>query len=426
MTRNIFDTIADIALFGVFLTLPFASIRMTVWGIPIYPPETVIALAALSHLIASRKKKRAAGQHPFRKPLIGLLAVATGISLSALSTETAPEDTLGTIKSWILFPGLFGYLVTATFGERRDIRDGLLAWFLVSALVSVTTFFPGPTGATTFDGRLLSGFPSPNHLALFLLPGSVIGWLFVSGSDRLPKHFLFLALEGVILLSLFQTRSLGAMGASFLGTAAVFLGTLFGKRAAIRLFFGTLIFAASCIGILFLSGTWERYASGEVRNSLASRIMIWNAAGTMIKDDPILGIGPRRFQDEYLGLQPQFPPYLEWAVPHPHDIFLSFLLSGGLPALFGLLFLLFRLLSGTASALGRTDGASRLLPATLFGMTVSFILSGLVDETYFKNDLALFFWTLVGFGEAVAGNGPRGDGPETADQATAAHFNPMR
>jgi O-antigen ligase len=385
-----------LALFAVFLTLPFSSVRAVVSGIPVYLPEMVIILAGLSSLLAVKRHELSLRTIPAILG-VGFLALLSGVALSAYVAGMTTEPALGAIKSWIVFPAIFSFLLLQILHSEHDIREAFLVWFLVSATVALATLFPGPTATTTYDGRLLSFFPSPNHLALFLLPGSVIGWHFVSGLKHLPRHFLALALEGVVLLALFRTESEGAMVASFLGMAAFFIGTLFGKRAALR-FLGSLLLliTLTASGLVF-SGTWERYASGEVRHSLASRVMIWNAASSIAVEHPFFGIGPRQFQETYLAIQDAYPPYLEWAVPHPHNVFLSIFLSGGLLALFGFFVLLGVLFVGSTSGLSRRGNTGRLIPATLFGLGTAFILAGLVDETYFKNDLALSFSTMVAF-----------------------------
>ncbi len=401
--------LARLALFAVFLTLPFSSFRTFVFGAPIYLPEAVISIAALLFLSALRRREAALRTVPIL-PIIGFLALFAGITLAAVLTDTRAEPSLGVLKSWIFFPALFAFLLLQVFRSERDMREALFVWFLVSATVAAVTLLPGPAATTTYDGRLLAFFPSPNHLALFLLPGSVLGWFFVAGQGRLPKHFLALGLEGVVLLSLFRTESSGAIVASFLGMAALFLGTIFGRKAARRFLGGILALVTIALATLVLSGTWERYASGEVRHSLASRVMIWSAAGAAIADHPISGIGPRRFQEEYLALQDTFPPYLEWAVPHPHDVFLSAWLSGGLIGLLGFLALTAALSIGAFSGLSRRSAPSRLLPATLFGLGTAFIVAGLVDDTYFKNDLACMFWVTVAFSGRYLRNGKNRNG----------------
>lgn len=391
-----FYSLSRYSLFLVILALPFSDARVEWMGIPVYVPELAVLLSALLFLISMRRKESSARTVP-KTMLLGFLLVLVGMIASAYAAGTLAEPTYGAMKSWLVFPAVFGFLLTQVFRSERDIREALFIWFLVSATVATATLFPGPTGAETYDGRLHSFFLSPNHLALFLIPGSIIGWLFISGIGNIPKHFLALTLEGLIILTLFRTESHGAIAASFLGTAIYFIGALFGRRGAIRLVLGIGIIIAGLFAFLHLSGQWERLSAGDVRHSLASRVMIWNVAGSMIAEKPFFGIGPRSFQEAYLARQESFPPYLEWAVPHPHNVFLSFWLSAGLLGLSGFLLLLILLFFGAVEGLSRRGVSSRSVPATLFALGSAAVLAGLVDETYFKTDLAIGFWTILTF-----------------------------
>ena len=119
--------------------------------------------------------------------------------------------------------------------------------------------------------------------------------------------------------------------------------------------------------------------------------MIWRAAGKILEDHWILGIGPGNFQTEYLAYQKYFPPYLEWAVPHPQNVYLTFWLYGGILGMLGFLGTLYFYF---AEIFGKIKSASGNAPLYLvsFGIMFYFLLHGLVDTTIFKNDLAVVFW----------------------------------
>jgi len=113
--------------------------------------------------------------------------------------------------------------------------------------------------------------------------------------------------------------------------------------------------------------------------------MIWNAAGEMLKDSPIIGIGPGTFQQVYLEYQSRFSvPYLEWAVPQPHNTFLAFYLQTGLVGFAGFILILFWLFKRA-----RADDI-------VFLFLVYFLVHGMIDTLYWKNDLALIFALVLG------------------------------
>ncbi|HEX7586138.1 MAG TPA: O-antigen ligase family protein, partial [Patescibacteria group bacterium] len=144
------------------------------------------------------------------------------------------------------------------------------------------------------------------------------------------------------------------------------------------------------VGLVF-SAQWGSgklraiYAVSE-RSSIASRLMIWKTAGKLAHDNPVWGIGPGNFQNKYLEYQKFFPPYLEWAVSHPHNIFLAFFLYSGLAGTTGFVMLVF---FWFRDILKKEDSA---LKTIFLGVMIYALLHGLVDTTYFKNDLAVIFW----------------------------------
>ena len=118
--------------------------------------------------------------------------------------------------------------------------------------------------------------------------------------------------------------------------------------------------------------------------------MIWQAALRMIADHPLVGIGPGNFQREYLRYQQYFPPYLEWAVPHPHNAFLDLWLEGGVLGVTGFALLFWYWLSSATKHffLQEKEGLHHILPLLL---GIYCFLIGLTDVPFLRNDLAYFF-----------------------------------
>ncbi len=150
--------------------------------------------------------------------------------------------------------------------------------------------------------------------------------------------------------------------------------------------------------IAFVSITaikFNQVANSENRSSLHSRLMIWNASMEIIKDNPIFGIGPGTFQEVYLSYSEKFDePYLEWAVAQPHNTFLAFYLQTGLIGLIGfvlILFWFFRL-----GLKRKNNNIQYSIFNILISLMIYILVHGLVDTIYWKNDLSLMFWLVVG------------------------------
>ena len=106
----------------------------------------------------------------------------------------------------------------------------------------------------------------------------------------------------------------------------------------------------------------------------------------MLENNWLLGIGPGNFQTIYLDYQKYYPHYLEWAVPHPHSMYLAFWLYGGFLGLVGFLGLAYFFLRD----IFKGDKSPVRLMA--LGIMVYFLIHGVFDTAYFKNDLSLVFW----------------------------------
>lgn len=143
--------------------------------------------------------------------------------------------------------------------------------------------------------------------------------------------------------------------------------------------------------------------------------MIWQAALKIGQDHWLLGIGPGLFQKYYLDYQKYFPvPYLEWAVPQPQNLFLAWWLQTGLLGLMGFLWLLVNFFRWALAAwrqkkpsffpLSGTSEGRQPLALVLMAVMIYILAHGLVDTTYWKNDLALIFWVVMALSCVVSRN----------------------
>lgn len=398
---NLSESFVKIPIFLVFLLFPLAQERLVVFGVPIYTLEFLVMFSGIAFL-SSLWKGSITLKRISKGPLWGAVLLLAGAVITLLANGI-DEQGLGAFKSWICFPIAFAFLAYQGISAPHERRMAILLWFAGVFLVSFAALFIPDLSAETYDGRLRSFFPSPNHLAMFLVPGAVIGSFFLSRgvSDLSKKGKLSgLLMMGfalpVVILALIKTESLGGMVA-FVSAAAAFLAVAFFQplttRRAVPLFFLAVVAVFGCIA---LSVDWKTLASGEVRTSLGSRAMIWNTSLSLIAEYPIAGIGMRSFEEQYLALQPSFPLYLEWSVPHPHNILLAFWLFTGVVGLIGFLVLSFFVLISILRRLSSDiDTEERRFHGLVLALFVAFLVQGLVDTPYFRNDLSFFFWAII-------------------------------
>lgn len=386
------------------LLLPVAHLKVTWFGLPLYLPEMAVFGAAVSFWFSSKRKEGIS--LPDKIVLIGIGLFFFGGVLSFFGNPFSYTG-LGMLKSWFLFPIIFGYLLWSEIREDAKRERVLWLWFLVLMGVVLRSLSFFATGEMTYDGRLSGDFTSPNFLAFFLAPGIFLSLSFLLTATEEQKRGKILFLGTCLTLFffvLFLTHSYGVWMGVIVALLSFFFGRAFANGIKKEWRILGLIFFAALSLFVFDQGSekWQALIHEEERSSLSSRMMIWQATLKIAIDHPLLGIGVGRFQEMYLAYQVYFPPYLEWAVPEPHNIFLAVFLATGIVGLIGFLIFFSRmifLLTQRTFVFGETkkqQGAVLML-----SLWVLFLCYGLFDTPYFKNDLAYLFFLMVALSLSV-------------------------
>lgn len=387
---------------------------------------------------------------------IGIILLFFGVIIST-SISTDPRTSLGIFKGWFFDPFLFFIIFINVINTRKEIYLSLASWLFSGAAVSLISIFYLLNGDLTFDGRLSAFFLSPNHLSMYLSPAFLILLFFVLDKKNLSKKvfsikYLVLSIFLLIVfIPLYFTYSYGAFLGIFAGIVYLLLAEnkcnaflplldalffLRGFSRRLRSFsftnfqdvprlkplnpqlklgrmqnpvskpLKTILLFLIFTSFLFITfNKSSQIIDSQDRSSFHSRLMIWSAAAKIIKDNPLFGIGPGTFQEIYLSYAGRFDqPYLEWAVPQPHNIFLAFYLQTGLIGFLGFVLILFWFFQRRRhSRMSPSDGSINNIPISqypisniLISLMIYILVHGLVDTTYWKNDLALMFWLVIG------------------------------
>lgn len=314
-----------------------------------------------------------------------ILAILFFLFLSAIFNDNWMHS-LAMIKSWFLIPILFSFWAQKSIVSQKK-EHILKSYFFSAALVSIVGLVYLVLGWTTYDGRLTVFFNSPNYLAMYLAPSVIIGWKLI----KTKKIFFHLSL-GIILMALYFSFSYSAWLATIIALITVQIKDFFKENKEKKKKLFLILFIFSVFLLFFSQFKTEKFRSSlglEARSSFNSRITIWKASWKMIQESPFLGIGMANFQTKYLEYQKFFPPYLNWAVPHPHNIFLAFWLFGGVGSLVGFIFLLFFWFK---EFWRKNKKENEKIVWVFLGIMITIIAQGFFDTTYFKNDLAVIFW----------------------------------
>lgn len=365
--------------------MPVYLIKINIFGLPTNVLEVLILIVLAWTILKQNFRESFAGWLVGLKPnfKIAISIILIGLAVSTLVNENYAVGA-GIIKGWFVLPFLFALVAKNTTPKEKteNIYKALYFSGLAVAILSLAYYF---FGIMTFDGRLQGIFNSPNYLAMYLAPAILIGVVSSKYNVASKKEKIFLIFSlGIIAVSFYLTYSYAAWGAVLVSLIII---EFIKNKITIK---KILILALVVIVIGFSQWNTQKFTdlkNTSERSSFSSRIIVWKSAGKIIKDNWMLGIGPGNFQNKYLEYQKYFPPYLEWAVPHPHNLFLSFWLQSGLIGLISFAYLLFLWLKNIFTKKERD-----MIWYISLGIMLYFVLHGLADTTYFKNDLAVVFW----------------------------------
>ncbi len=437
------------------LFFPLYLVKFTIYGVPFSLVEWFIFIAFVTHLLKTyiqwrrhdefffskawaflrqRFGKGEAATHEVRVssalwvPVI-LMILSVLVSLFVVPSEADRREVFGILKSWFIAPVLYFYLIIHVLPGLRSIRR-CLEWYTISAVLlsfwGIVQFVLG--AAITPDGRVSGPFASANYLALYVMPAVVFVVLRLWHLFFVPKDYkgvvgMFMKMfhgqervsttaviryalaGGIILCALYLTRSFGAFIGLFVALMVYAMYHWFfspwrlrGRRAFVKfgIFFVGVVTVTTIFFVTSDAVKFKQMFNIKSQSSSSVRLEVWKVSSEFIGEDPIFGIGPGRFEDEYHRRAPEIlqkEPY-EKEMLHPHNIFLMFWLSAGLLGLISFLWLI-SVLFYTIAKIDKEDGRKRL--GVICGtMLLAILVHGLVDTPIWKNDLALQFWMIAG------------------------------
>jgi len=370
--------IIDNLIYLIVFSLPLYLVSFKVFWVPFNILEILICVLFI--FWAFNFKDRSLFNS---KIFLPILLILVGITVSVWVSNDL-EVSAGIWKGWFIVPMLFFIVLIDRVKKRDQVNRIIVSLTLSGLVVALISLWYWLSGNLTYDGRLSGFYLSANFLAMYLSPILILSLylfsVFKERKYRIGLLFVYFLLSFVIYL----TYSYGA----WLGLLIAFLFILLKqKNKKILLIFSLLVILVSVIQIP--SYKFQGFLDLSYP-SLQSRLVIWQSAFEILKDNLVFGIGLGMFQEYYLAYQDMFLPYPEWAVPQPHNIFLAFWLQAGLLGFVGFVWLLVYFFIKT--------NPSHVLGSVLIGLMVYILIHGLIDTTYFKNDLSVIFWLVIALG----------------------------
>jgi len=359
-------------------------------------PFTVLDALVLIIAAVFFLKKKGRFYWPEKKFLIPIILLLAGASLSTIFSPDI-RTSLGVLKSWFFEPALFAFVGLNILKDKQQLKIVLSCLAASGSVVALAALGWLAFDDLTFDGRLSAFYLSPNHLAMYLAPTFIVALGLIILERDFWRRVVWAVGAFLMFGAIFFSFSYGAWLAILAAGALVFLMAWWkavlrvDRKVAITCSLALLLFLAA--GVSQMNSEKLNNLLNSDRSSWQSRLIVWRVSGKMISENPMLGIGPGVFQQKYLEYQKYYPPYLEWAVPQPHNLFLAFWLQAGLLGLVGFVWLM----AVTLYDIWK-NAKNRSLVLILGAVVVYFLLHGLVDTIYWKNDLALIFWAIIALG----------------------------
>jgi O-antigen ligase len=371
---------------------PAYVIRWHIGPLPSTLLEAAILLTIAAFAVeAYRAKHPLEWRSPFTIPAVVFL-VAGAISV-LVSLEHVKG--LGLYRAYLVEPIAFYFVlghVTQNAWRARVILGGLAAGASVAGIANAVVIL-NAIRHHTLNLALpppVVIYNTPNAVALYLVPLiGIAASLFLYDRDRWvrPLSALFLAISlGATFLSL-------SRGGYFaLAVIALILAIVNRYRWYLLPAVVVLGVAMSRVPAIATRMAHE-FNLSDPNNTFVSRLNLWEATLRMLKDRPIFGSGLFGFAR---GIQPYRGGVYEENLIYPHNFVLNMWTETGLLGLAAFLWLLVQ--TFRVSWKGWTSGPQswRAIQLGIVLAMVAIVIHGLVDVPYFKNDLALEFWTFLG------------------------------
>lgn len=382
----------------IIFLLPGYLIRFSVFGLPTTILEVAIYIGFLWLLISQPIA------YSFERIVKLSRSYALPIALiflgALIGTLIAPDKqiALGLFKAYILDPLLLFLTIIGSLKDRSQVK--VVAYSLMASgfLVGLTALF----GPSNTEGRALGLYAldpsaSPNFLALFLAPIASFTLGYLCFSQYWKEQTLFALAYLVMALGVLQSGSRGGILAITFGGLLVIVWRLAIAQSTknqrrlqlIGLVLGMILLAAG-----FLSGKPNFTGTAGVRETTSNnlRYEIWRTTVVdIIPKTFIQGTGLGNYQSYFSSITKErinFPEYIAPWARTPHNFFLTIWTNLGFLGLIGFLILLYQIIRQNIAKLSS-------LSVGLLAATTSLVIHGLVDASYWKNDLAALFWVIL-------------------------------
>lgn len=358
-------------------------------------PTTLLELAMLATFATFAFECVRARVRPVWRSAVLWPAIAFLVA-GAISIVVAPDHraALGLYRAYLVEPIAFGFVLLNVVSSARRagwIAAGLALGGLAAGLANSYVVLQALRHHTydVVNTPPVIIYNTANAVALYLVPLIAFGGaVALHWDDRRVRIIAAAAsLVGAAVVVLSFSRG------GYLALGAVVVGLAISHRRRGLLLAGGVIAAV----VLLLIPTIRHRVGTEVdlsngHNTLVGRFHLWSVALQMLRTRPVFGAG-------LSGFSTAIGPYWNQTnidrYTYPHNIVLNFWTETGI---LGVLSFAAILIVGFVLSWRAWKGGGAWRPVGLGVMLalVGVVVHGLVDVPYWKNDLSLEFWALLG------------------------------
>lgn len=358
--------------------------------------------------LALRDRFSADGGNWRRTVLDEPLGILLGLSLlSAVGAEGSRVKSLGELGEtwlWAIF-----YIVAWFAAEKATVRRLLTTLCLVGSLVAVYAFIQHHTGihlfgkplstTSTFSAGsiryLASAFFSHHQTFanVYLLIFSVALSLSLLPM-RLAPRLLAFAGTAMLGLAVFVSYTRGIWLASLASILFIFANR--NRKAFIRVM---VIMAVSLTVMLSIPSTYSSRARSifDLKRNI-DRLLIWETSWDMLRDHPILGIGPGMYRQQQDAYAPQVAT-VGFSRIHAHNSYLQLAVERGVFALMAFAWLWGVVLRMAFRSMASMRGRENFRHAAVRGATagvIGFLIDGLFQNNFGDSEVSALVFLLAG------------------------------
>ncbi|MBH41614.1 MAG: hypothetical protein CL685_02790 [Candidatus Magasanikbacteria bacterium] len=391
-----------------FFLLPTYLIRFSVFSFPTTFFECLFIILFLIFLFREVKQKKIKGLFLYYKNIARknpTLCIATTLFIIAatISIHISPHlrSAAGAWKAFFIEPLILSAIFIRHIKNIKQIQYILFALVLSGLITSVLAIYQHFTGwmvpwdfwenRNTF--RVTAWYGFPNAVGIYLAPIISFALYFVvrfsQRNKKKKEEHIYFTLSCIFIplgiSAILFAKSTGAL----IGVCAAFgiVLLLYKKTRIPTLLLGTLM----CITLFSL------HPENPIRQEVLAqdrsgqiRVQMWAESVEYLRANPIFGAG-------LMGYNTEIRPYRidKWieVFHHPHNTLLNMWMSVGFFGMFSFLWIVVWCFKTGYTHIKKRQKA--LPPYFILSALTTFLVMGLVDSPYIKNDSAMIFWLLV-------------------------------